>query len=76
MNIQKRQIWKIMILLLTTLCFSLSIKLTQAWIIEDMKIFVRNLFLIIFATIVVIIAGIVLLRKQVGEGIKIVGKKL
>lgn len=71
MNMQKRRILNIIVALLTTLCFTLLTKSTQAWIIEDMKILVRNLFLIIFAVIVVIVAGLVLLRRQIGEGIRI-----
>ena len=47
---------------ITILCLIILDTLTlkaQAWIIEDMRIFVRNLCLIIFAVIVVIVIGII-----------------
>ena len=55
---------------LAILCFLFLNAITlkaQAWWIDDIRIFVRNIVLIIFAAIVVLVVGIILVRRQLGE---------
>ena len=55
---------------LTILCvfvLNTSTHKTQAWIIEDSRIFVRNVLLIILAAIALIIIGIIAIRKELGS---------
>lgn len=52
---------------LAILCFLFLNAITlkaQAWWIDDIRIFTRNIVLIVFAAIVVLIIGIVLVRKE------------